>query len=436
MTEQKESWGIIGGGIMGMTLTLRLVQKGFKVTIFESASKLGGLTGTIDMDGVVWDKFYHVILMSDLYTRRIIKEIGLEDQLKWVETKTGFYSDGKLYSMSNVFEFLRFPLINILDKFRLGLTIIAASLIKDGKRMEGIPVEKWLLKWSGKRVFEKIWSPLLKAKLGDHYKETSAFFIWATIQRMYAARRSGLKKEMFGYVSGGYDKVNAAFEEKLRSLGVTILTNTQIRSVEISNVNGIRIQSASNEIYEFDEVISTLPSDISTRIAPALISEEIERHRAIKYLGVICPSVLLKSSISEFYVTNITDSWPPFTGIIEMTALINPVEIGNNHLVYLPKYLEPESELFIKTETELREYFLNPLFRMHPSLSENDVVHFNLASARRVFALPTLHYSDNLPSVVTSLKGYYIINSAQITNGTLNVNETIQIAEAKLKEIQ
>jgi len=33
------------------------------------------------------------------------------------------------------------------------------------------------------------------------------------------------------------------------------------------------------------------------------------------------------------------------------------------------------------------------------------------------------------------LGNYYIINSAQIINGTLNVNETIQVAETKLKEI-
>jgi hypothetical protein len=37
--------------------------------------------------------------------------------------------------------------------------------------------------------------------------------------------------------------------------------------------------------------------------------------------------------------------------------------------------------------------------------------------------------------VITSLPGYYIINSAQIINGTLNVNETVQVAETKLLEI-
>lgn len=196
---EKKRWAIIGGGMLGMTLALRLSQQGHNVTIFESAEKVGGLTSAWEMpaqpgtggNGVVWDKFYHVILMSDLNTRKILKEIGLEDDLCWVETKTGFYSDGKLYSMSNLIEFFKFPPINLIDKFRLGLTIFAASKIKDWERLENIPVADWLQKWSGKRVFEKIWLPLLKAKLGDNYKNTSAAFIWSTIQRMYAARKSG-----------------------------------------------------------------------------------------------------------------------------------------------------------------------------------------------------------------------------------------------------
>lgn len=435
MTIPKVSWGIIGGGILGMTLALRLAQKGYKVTILESSSKMGGMTGTIEMDGVTWDKFYHVILTSDLNTREIIKEIGLEDKLKWVETKTGFFSDGKLYSMSNIFEFLKFPPINLVGKFRLGLTIITASLIQNWKRMEGITVEKWLMRWSGKIVFEKIWLPLLRAKLGESYKVTSASFIWTIIQRMYAARRSGLKKEMFGYVSGGYEKINMAYEKKLLNLGVSIKVNSTARNVSFGKSERILVETSTGDSYEFDKVISTLPSDISVDIAPLLTKEEIEIHKAIKYLGIVCPSVLLKLPISKFYVTNITDNWPPFTGIIEMTALVDPEEFGNRSLVYLPKYVEPENDLFNKSETEIREYFLNPLFKMYPDLSEKDIIHLNIASARRVFALPTMHYSKKLPSVKTSLDGYYIVNSAQIINGTLNVNETIQVAESKLEEI-
>jgi len=195
------------------------------------------------------------------------------------------------------------------------------------------------------------------------------------------------------------------------------------------------VETTSSDNYQFDEVISTLPSDISVQIAPSLSKEEIEKHKAIKYLGVVCPSALMRLPISKYYVTNITDSWPPFTGIIEMTALVDPKEFGNRSLVYLPKYIESGDELFSRSETELKEYFLNALFKMYPDLSENNIIHWNMASARRVFSLPTLHYSETLPSVITSLNGYYIVNSAQIINGTLNVNETIQVAETKLEEI-
>ena len=52
--------------------------------------------------------------------RRLLAEVGLEEDMQWNETKTGFYTDGKLYSMSNTWEFLRFPPLRLIDKLRLG----------------------------------------------------------------------------------------------------------------------------------------------------------------------------------------------------------------------------------------------------------------------------------------------------------------------------
>ncbi|MDQ6722916.1 MAG: FAD-dependent oxidoreductase, partial [Thermoproteota archaeon] len=137
---ESKKWGIVGGGIMGMTLAHRLSQQGHKVTIFESSAELGGLVSPWKMGDVEWDKFYHVILLSDFRTRSILKDIGLEDKIEWVETKTGFYINGKLHSMSNTIEFLKFPALNLIDKFRLGLTIIVASRIKNWRKLEKIPV--------------------------------------------------------------------------------------------------------------------------------------------------------------------------------------------------------------------------------------------------------------------------------------------------------
>lgn len=432
---KQQDWAIIGGGMLGMTLALRLIQQGQKVTIFESAEKAGGLTRAWRMDDVVWDRFYHVILMSDLNTRKILKEIGLEHEINWVETKTGFYSNGKLYSMSNIIEFFKFPPINLVDKFRLGFTIFFASRIKDWKFMENILVEKWLTKWSGKNVFNKIWLPLLKAKLGDNYKNTSASFIWSTIQRMYAARRSGLKKEMFGYVNGGYENVNTRFVEYLEKAGVEFRYNSMVDSVTKNNSGTIDITLNDNSTSTWSKVISTLPSGISVKIAPELSVDEKSKHQAIKYLGVICATILMKKQLSKFYVTNITDSGFPFTGVIEMTALINPKEIKGHHLIYLPKYVNSDDPMLNIPDDELSQSFLNDFLRMYPSVAKEDITFCGVSKARNVFSLPTINYSGNLPGIKTSIDNYFIVNSAQIINGTLNVNETIQVAETKLSEI-
>jgi len=434
--KEQQSWGIIGGGILGMTLALRLKNSGHNVTIFESASKAGGLTSSWSIDDVTWDRFYHVILMSDLNTRKVLKEIGLEDDINWVETKTGFYSGGKLYSMSNVFEFFKFPPINLIDKFRLGLTIFVASKIRNWQKLEKVHVADWLIRWSGKHVFEKIWLPLLKAKLGENYKNTSAAFIWSTIQRMYAARKSGLKKEMFGYVSGGYNVINEKFARHLIQIGVEFRLNSVVSLINPLESGTISLQTASNEQFEFDHIISTLSPSQSVNIAESLLETEKQKHRNIKYLGVICPSVLLNKAISPYYVTNITDTGTPFTGIIEMTALIDKEkELKGRNLVYLPKYVNPNDPLFESTDDEIRKIFLGALLSMYPQLSESDVLYFGVAKARVVFALPTIGYSESLSGIQTSINNFYIVNSAQIINGTLNVNETIQVAESKLKEI-
>jgi protoporphyrinogen oxidase len=424
---------IIGSGFLGLTLALRFAEQGNQVTVFESASEIGGLASAWKIGDLVWDKHYHVTLLSDLFTRKIVEEIGLGSEFKWVETKTGFYTNGKLVSMSNTLEFLKFPPLDLISKFRLGGTIFYASRVRDWKSLEKISVEDWLTKLSGKKTFEKMWKPLLRAKLGESYKETSAAFIWATIQRMYAARNSGLKREMFGYVRGGYARILQRFGEHLKEKGVDIRLNAKVLATEFTEfTEKLKItfsENSENSVAEkFDKVILTCPSNIAAKIVPQLSDDEKAKLENIKYQGIVCASVLMKKSLSEFYVTNITDE-TPFTGIIEMSALVDKKEFGGNALVYLPKYVAPDDELFEKSDAEIEEIFLNALEKMYPHFSREDVLEFKVSRVRNVFPIPTLDYSANVPDVKTSIENVFIINSAQITNGTLNVNETIQLAE-------
>jgi len=431
---------IIGSGFLGLTLALRLTERGDRVTVFESAPEIGGLASAWQIGDVTWDKHYHVTLLSDSFTRKIVEEIGLADEYNWVETKTGFYTDGKLVSMSNTAEFLKFPPLDLISKLRLGATIFYAARVKDWKALEKISVEDWLTKLSGRKTFEKMWKPLLKAKLGEAYKETSAAFIWATIQRMYAARNSGLKKEMFGYVRGGYASVLKRFEQVLREKGVDIRVNSAVSSIlredngKLAVYTQSKIQNPKSKIHEvFDRVIFTGPSSIAAKIAPQLTPEEKEKLNNIRYQGIVCASVLMKESLSPFYVTNITDE-TPFTGIIEMSALVDKAEFGGRALVYLPKYVAPDDELFERTDAEIEETFLSALEKMYPHFDRKGVEAFKISRVRQVFPLPVLDYSAYLPSINTSVDGLYVVNSAHIVNGTLNVNETVQLAERFIAE--
>jgi len=161
VTESKQTRiGIIGGGIMGICLGYYLSRQGVHVDIYEASPVLGGLAGPMVLeDGTAIDRFYHAILSSDAHLRELCEEIGIQDQLRFKQTKMGFFYKGKIHPMNNMVDFLRFPPLGWIDRFRLGVTVIAAQLVKDYKKLEGVSVEDWLVRLSGRNTFLNIWRP-------------------------------------------------------------------------------------------------------------------------------------------------------------------------------------------------------------------------------------------------------------------------------------
>lgn len=429
-----KSWGIVGGGILGMSVARELALRGERVTLLESAPHLGGLADAWECGSVTWDRHYHVTLLSDTCWREVLTDLELETTMKWVETKTGFYTDSELYSLSNTVEFLKFPPLRLWDKFRLGATIFWASKLKNWRKLEQIPVADWLRKWSGERAFQKMWLPLLRAKLGENYQKTSAAFIWATIARMYAARRTGLKKEMFGYVPGGYHRILQHYTRHLTELGVEVITNAATQRVE--REEGVsRVHFENRPALSFDNVILTIPSTTISQVCPQLDDDEHQKLNQVQYQGVICASVLLKRALSPYYVTNITDPDIPFTAVIEMSALVDKEEFDGRHLVYLPKYVDPSDEMFNESDQSIESRFVEGLQRMHADLKREDILAFRISRVRRVVALSTLNYSQGLCPQRTSVEGVYAVNSSHIVNGTLNVNESVKLAKQAVGDL-
>jgi protoporphyrinogen oxidase len=240
---------------------------------------------------------------------------------------------------------------------------------------------------------------------------------------------------MFGYLPGGYKRIIESEKQNLLAKGVIIKTGYQATEVATSGTGHPIVTFANGNCEDFDQVIITLPSGLASDICPDLSALEKQKLNQIEYLGVICLAVLLDKSVSPFYVTNITDIWIPFTGVIEMTALVDKEYFSGQSLIYLPKYVSPDDPLFAKSDDEIKEFFTSTFKKMYPQLKDENFKFTGVAKAKHVITVLNKGYSDNLPEIKTSIPGVYIVNSAHIKDGTLNVNETIKVAESKLIEI-
>ena len=236
--------------MLGLTLALRLRQAGQRVTVLEAAPSLGGLASAWQVDDVTWDRYYHVIMLSDARLRALLSELELEEEIRWSVTRTNFFTGSAMYPLNNSIDYVRLPVLGLIDKARLAATIIFGSRIENGRPLEKISAESWLTRWSGRTTYQNLWRPLLRSKLGSNYSKASAAYIWSVIRRFYAARRGGLKTEMFGYVPGGYRRILERLSEKLEAEGVALQTGVPVTAVEAEDV-GFKV-TAGGATLHFD----------------------------------------------------------------------------------------------------------------------------------------------------------------------------------------
>jgi protoporphyrinogen oxidase len=251
---------------------------------------------------------------------------------------------------------------------------------------------------------------------------------------MYAARHSGLKKEMFGYVPGGYARILERFAEVLAEEGVELRTGCRVSRVESQPDGQVLVEDNRGSRW-FDRVVLTAPSPVVAHLCPQLGEEERRRHEEIQYLGILCASAVLRKPLASYYVTNITDPGLPFTAVIEMTTLVDPAELGGNHLIYLPRYAAADDEAWNWSDHEIEERFIAALARMYPEFRREDVKAFRVSRVKHVMALPTLCYSEHLPPLATEAPNVFAVNSAHIVKGTLNVNEVVELAEEAFQNV-
>lgn len=425
--------GIVGAGIMGLSLAQRLSAKGARVTVFERGFQAGGLTTYHDYEHFCWDRFYHVILSSDTHLIQYLQEIGLGDRLRWSVAKAGLYAKGRFYSVSTTLDLLRFPLVGLIGKMRLARTIIACNRIRDWRELETVSVEEWLVRMCGRRTYEAFWKPLLLAKLGAQYQRVSAVFIWSYITRLFSTRDTTAQRNQLGYVAGGYRTVINRLEHLVQAAGGTIRLNTSVQTIEPGSHAGITVKT--NDCAEhYDKVVWTSPIDAGSPLATQGLVSVGASSGPVEYLGVICPVLVTRRPLLPYYTLNLADSDVPFTGVIGMSSIVSTEETAGYYLTYFPKYVpsgDPEFELPDETMTQR---FFQGARRLFPDLHESDIVGLHLNKAAKVQPLQVLDYSKRVPHITTRHQDFFVLNTSQFVNSTLNNNAVIRAVNEFVQE--
>lgn len=441
---------IVGAGLTGLALAFRYAKDGHRVTIYESGEQLGGLATWSEIADTVWDRFYHVILPSDRNLLGLIRELGLGDSLIWNKTYTGFYVNNKLHSISSNLEFLKFPLLSLWSKFRLAWTMLYGSRINNWKKLETLTCEQWLTRVSGRQTYEKMWKPLLLAKLGHSHERTSAVFIWSYIKRMFSARDKSASSEQLGHVSGGYRLVLTTLEDQIEANGGEIRLQTKVSRIKKTTGDsaGLSVSSMTNtsagksdhaaqgansnpQTEYFDEVVCTSPTPVIRQIVDdnLLDYNAASTSGEVEYLGVVCGVLVTHEPLSKYYVINIADSSIDFTGVIGMSNVIPAKYTNSQHLTYLPRYMLSTDKDMEKSDEYYRDRYFAGLEKMFPEFKRSDAITLEIHRARQVQPLQVLGYSQLKPSVKTKHPGLFILNTSQFTHATLNNNEVVSAVE-------
>jgi protoporphyrinogen oxidase len=427
-----ERVAVVGGGIVGCVVALRLAAAGRRVTLFEAASALGGLAAPWQLGPLTWDRHYHVICESDRFTRALLTELGLEHEIIWSSVRTGFFSGGKLHEFTSAKDFFAFPPLRLHEKLRLGAAIVYASRAKlDNLRR--ITAAQWLTRLCGRRVYSQIWEPLLRAKLGANAPNVAASFIAVTIRRLFGARTNTKGAERFGYVPGGYARIFAVLRDKLESAGIEIRCGTPIERIGTRDGGVDLTIGGTNEA--FGGAVITAPVPVVSKLVPQLSAAESAQLAAIPYAGVVCASLLLDKPISPYYIMNITDHWVPFSAIIEFSNVTGTQPFDGKSLVYLPKYVATDDPLFGQDDDAIRNSFVSALIRMIPGFDPAGVSAFRVSRVRNVFPFPIASTPYDPPPFATSLPGITLATAAQIDDATLNVDRSIALANAAAEHV-
>lgn len=420
---------VLGGGFTGLVGAYRLALLGHEVYIIEKSSHIGGLASGFQIDGKYYiEKTYHHIFTTDVDVINLINELNLNKYLNWYESTVSIFYNNEFYSFSTPFDLIKIPLLSPLSKFRFALSSLFLKYSNNFQIFENITAYEWLLNNMGVENFNVIWRPLLIGKFGDFYDKISMAWLWARIHTRINSRKK-LNKEVLGYMHGSFGRISNELRNKLKSLNVELLLNSNIEKI-IPAQNKVSIY-LNNKKLVFDKVFCTFSNPVFINYFEGNIQNReqrifIENLKKINYLDNICLVFSSSQNLSNHYWHNINDLKIPFLVFVQHTNLINSSNYGNKHVYYIGKYIQKNDILFLKEDSYIVDLWFNALKEMFPKFNRNLVTEtfvFKFKDAQHVVGT---NYLQIKPKYNTPFNNIYLVNFSQIYPEDRGINFAVR----------
>jgi protoporphyrinogen oxidase len=413
---------VIGAGPMGLVCALELVRAGEAVDLFEYDDRIGGMSASFDFDGLQIERFYHFICKPDEPLFALLRELGIDDKLRWADTRMGFFCDGRLYPWGTPQALLRFDRLGLVDKVRYALHVLYTKNVRDWRALDRIGATSWLKKWLGERVWGVLWRRLFELKFYEYGEHLSAAWLGTRIQRVARSRRS-LVQETLGYLDGGSATLLQRLREEIESGGGCIHLRAPVQRV-VTRGDAVRAIVVAGEERLFARVLSTVPIQYVPRLAPDLPKDFIAQIRRIENVPVVCVVLKLSRRLSENFWMNISDDGIDIPGVIEYSNL-NPG--AGPAIVYAPFYLPKTHPKFARDDVAFIEEVIGYLPRLNPAFRRNWVLatHCHRYEFAQTICPPGFY--SMLPSMRTPIDGLFMADTAYYYPEDRSISESVRV---------
>jgi protoporphyrinogen oxidase len=405
---------IVGGGFTGLAAAYELTKNGYKTQVIEMEREPGGLAGTFEFkDGVKLEKFYHHWFNNDLYVPKLVKELGMEENIITLPTKTGMYFNGRIWKLSTPLDVLKFKALSFSDRIRLGLLVFKVRQIKDWKSIEHLNIREWLEPLCGKTVFKVIWEPLIQSKFSIYAESVNAVWMWKKLV-LRGSTRNERGGEELAYFKGGFGKLANALVDFIEKNGGEVKLGEKVIGANIDGNKVKSLKTLNGEIHAKQFLLTPSFPIIADIFKDEKNVEWIKKLQGVKYLGNICLVLRLKKSLSDTYWLNVNDPGFPFVGVIEHTNFDKPENYKDSHIVYLSRYLATEDPIWKYNDSEYLNYSIKHLKRMFLDFESSWIIESKVWRENYAQPIVEKNYSKYLPNNETPYINASIATMAQI----------------------